>query len=203
MTDSCAEIDVENARKTSPSKSFLETCALLWSIGDFFRIDDLGQSVCMQLQERCRTLLLETRCVSKMLKKIHFLPDLEAGIRAAWRHDRAASPVRLDLISLCVGIYPFAKDHASFIRLLEEVPEFTVCYVKALLGCPGMQRIESHAPWGTICSVCHKTIFNDRGAPVRSNAFVWTPTSLCFWDNCPAWYCSRVCYNKDVRKMVL
>lgn len=138
-----------------------------------------------------------------MLKKIHFLPDLEAGIRAAWRHDRAASPVRLDLISLCVGIYPFAKDHASFIRLLEEVPEFTVSYMKALLGCPGMQKIESHLSRETGCSACGKPIFNNKGARISSNAFVWTPTSLCFWDNCPSWYCSRVCYNKDVRETVL
>lgn len=138
-----------------------------------------------------------------MLRKIYFLPDLVAGIRAAWRQDRAASPVRLDLISLCVGIHPFVKNHSSFIRLLEEVPEFTVSYVKALLGCPGMQKIESHSPRETNCSVCGKLVFNDRGAPMRRDAFVRTPTSLYFWDNCPSWYCSRVCYNKGIRETVL
>lgn len=138
-----------------------------------------------------------------MLKKIDFLPDLEAGIRAAWRHDRAASPVRLDLISLCVGIHPFAKDHGSFIRLLEEVPEFTVCYVKALLGCPGMQTIESHIQLGTGCRHCRKPIFDSDGAPVSRNAFVWTPTSLGFWDNCPQWFCSSACYNASIPALIL
>lgn len=138
-----------------------------------------------------------------MLKRIDFLPDLEAGIRAAWRHDRATSPVRLDLISLCVGIYPFAKDHGSFISLLDEVPEFTVQYVKALLGCPGMQRVESHAPLATNCQRCQNPIFDCDGSNISGDAFVWTPTSLNFWDNSPEWFCSRACYNAEIREVIL
>lgn len=193
-------IDVESTKKTSPSESFLETCVLLWSIGDFFRLADLSQSVLTQLQRRCRTLLLQTRCASTMFKKIEFLPDLEAGIRAAWRHDRVASPVRLDIMSLCVGIHPFVKDHKSFISLLDEIPHFTAQYVKALLGCPGMQRVESHLPLGTDCCYCQRSIFDSDGKNDSGEAFVWAPMSLNFWDNCPYWFCSRVCYNAEVLK---
>lgn len=137
-----------------------------------------------------------------MLKNIDFLPDLEAGVRAAWRHDRVASPGRKDLISLCVGIHPFVKDHKSFISLLDEVPEFTAQYLKALLGCPGVQSIESHVPFGTKCDTCHKFVFNTKGALVSNEAFVWTPTSMSFWDRCPYWCCSKKCYNAAVDKFV-
>lgn len=200
---SSSGIEVETAKNTNPSKSFLATCALLYSIGDFFCIDKLSWAAFDQLRDRLKVLLLQTRCASTMLEKIEFLPDLEAGIRAAWRHDRNPSLVRKDLVSLCVGIHPFVKDHESFFSLLEEMPEFTMCYLRALLGCPGSQHIESHAPRETFCFLCRKPIFDSSGALVSSKAYVWTPTSLCFWDNWPAWYCSRVCYNKGVSKMVV
>lgn len=138
-----------------------------------------------------------------MLKRIDFLPDLEAGIRAAWRHDRAVSPVRLDLISLGVGISPFAKDHGSFISLLDEVPGFAVQYVKALLGCPEMQRVESHGTLATNCQRCQNQIFDYDGSNIGGDAFVWTPTSLNFWDNYPGWFCSRVCYNAEIHETIL
>lgn len=194
------EIDIEEAKETSPSKSFLETCTLLWGIGDFFRLEGLTKSVFLQLQNRCKALLHETRCASTMLKKIDFLPDLEAAIRAAWRHDRVTSPVRQDIISLCVGIHPFVRDHKSLIGLLDEIPEFTAQYLKALLGCPGMQRIESHLTLKTECEQCRRLIFDSNGANVSDEAFVWTPTSLNFWDNCPYWFCSRACYRSRVEK---
>lgn len=202
-TSSYAGIDVEHSKKTSPSKSFLETCTLLWSTGDFFRLGDLNQFVLTQLQRRCRNLLLQTRCASTMLKIIDFLPDLEAGIRAAWRHDRVASPVRQDIMSLCVANHPFAKDHGSFISLLDNMPEFTAQYVKVLLGCPGIQRIEYHGPLGTDCDRYHDCIFDSDGAQISDEAYVWTPTSLNFWYNCPEWLCSRACYNSVVREKVL
>lgn len=138
-----------------------------------------------------------------MLKEIDFLPDLEAGIRAAWRDDRAASPVRLDLISLCVGIHPFAKYHYSFIDLLEEVPEFAVCYVKALLGCPEMQRVESPMLAMTTCKCCGKQLFDSKGALVSRDIFSWAPTSLFFFNNCPLWFCSRACYNAGIPGVVV
>lgn len=193
-------IDIEETKQTSPSKSFLETCTLLWGIGDFFRLEDLTKSVLLQLQNRCKSFLLETRCASTMLKKIDFLPDLEAAIRAAWRHDRAISPVRREIISLCVGIHPFVRDHESFIGLLDEMPEFTAQYLKALLGCPGMQSVETHFLFETTCGKCKCLIFDSNGAHISGEAFVWTPTSLNFWDNCPNWFCSRACYRSIVEK---
>lgn len=173
----------------------------MWSIGDVFCIEDLSCAAWYQLRNRCKVLLLQTRCASTMLKKIEFLPDLEAGIRAAWRHDRAANMVCMDLVSLCVGIHPFVKDHESFFILLYEVPGFTMRYLRAPLGCPGSQDIESHPPRKTFCSLCRKPIFDSGGAVISRKAYVWTPTSLCFWNNRPTWYCSRDCYNSGVSIM--
>ncbi|KAJ0117326.1 hypothetical protein J7T55_003739 [Diaporthe amygdali] len=188
-------IDVEQAKETSPNKSFLETCTVLWSIGDYFRLEELSQSALSQLQTRCRALLLQTHCVSTMLKEIKFLPDLEAGIRAAWSSERVAGPMRQDIMSLCVGIHPFIKDHASFIELLDEMSDFSTQYLKALLGCPGMQSNETHVPLGTDCTQCLKPVFDDKGRKVPAETFAWIPTSLNFWDNYPCWFCSRHCYN--------
>jgi hypothetical protein len=133
-----------------------------------------------------------------MLKGIDFLPDLQASIHAAWRHDRIPGPVRKNLIGLCVGIHPFVKDHVSFISLLDEIPVFTAHYVKALLGCPGLQAIESHIPLETPCAMCSKDIFDSKGVMVSAQAFVWTPTSVSFWNHCTYWCCSKACYNAAV-----
>lgn len=137
-----------------------------------------------------------------MLENIDFLPDLEAGIRAAWRQDRAAGPFRRDLISVCVGIHPFVKDHASFISLLDELPEFTAQLVKALLGCPGMQRIECHlSRFLSICRRpgCSRQIFDHRGNQLSDEVVVWAPTCLHFWENSPQLFCSEYCYNETVK----
>ncbi|KAG8162480.1 hypothetical protein KVR01_008245 [Diaporthe batatas] len=196
-------IDSEEIKSTSPNKSFLESCILLWSIGDFFLLDDLCEYALTQLRHRCRVFLLRSRSLTIMLKSIDFLADLEAGVRAAWRNDRAASPGRKDLISLCVSIHPFVKDHESFITLLDEIPEFTAQYLKALLGCPGLQSVESFVPLKTNCESCHEPVFDTEGRQVSSQAFVWTPTSVSLWDGCPYWCCSRDCYNAVVDEYVL
>lgn len=196
-------IGIEDAQETSPNKSFLETCALLWDIGDFFRLTDLSQFALTKLYLRCRTLLLQTRYLSTMLKKIEFLPDLEAGIRAAWRNDRVASPVRLDILSLCVGIHPFVKGHESFIGLLDEIPHFTAQYLKALLGCPGMQRVESRVARGIACCSCRQPILDKNGKRINGETFIWTPTSLYFRDSASYWFCSRACYNAQVPQRIL
>ncbi|KAH8773600.1 hypothetical protein F5883DRAFT_641586 [Diaporthe sp. PMI_573] len=199
------QINVEHSKSTSRSGSFLETCALLWDIGDFFKLPDLSQSALTQLQNRCRVLFIRSRYVSIMLKEIDFLPDLEAGIRGAWRHDRVASPMRQDLIGLCVAIHPFVKDHESFISLLDEIPAFTAQYVKALLGCPGMQRFECHLGiYGAKCTLsdCQQRLFDSKGVQVSDEVLVWAPTSLNFWDNYPFWFCSKACYNNAVDRWV-
>lgn len=134
-----------------------------------------------------------------MLKDIPFLRELEAGIRAAWRHDRAASPVRDDLMILCISIHPYVNDHASFINLFDEIPEFTARFAKALVGWPSEHSIASRIPHGKVqCYMCGKTIF-DKGVQALDEFFVGLPSSFNFWGYFSGLLCSRDCLVQEAK----
>lgn len=121
-----------------------------------------------------------------MLARIPFLPELEAGIRAAWRHDRVDNPVQQDLISVCVGIFPFVRQHDSFINLLDEIHGFASKYSKALVGCVGVQSIESHPLGKDKCYTCGEIIFDEY--------YARGPTSLRLGGRFHDLICSLDCY---------
>lgn len=155
------------------------------------------QPVLAQAKDRALSYMCHSLRASAMLKEIPFLPDLEAGIRAAWRHDRVASPLRGRLMTACVFIHPFVGDHASFISLLDEIPEFTAQYVKALLGCRDEQRPVPPVFHGQIqCYVCGKTIFDDRGLQAIDVFFLRPPYSARFGHRFPGPLCSSTCVRK-------
>lgn len=134
-----------------------------------------------------------------MLKEISFLPELEAGIRAAWRPDRVANAMRDDLMVVCISIHPFVKDHASFINLLDEIPEFTARFAKALLGWPGMPSIAARKPPGEVkCYMCGKTIF-DEGVQALDEFFVGLPISFNLWSYFSGLLCSVDCMKQEAK----
>lgn len=134
-----------------------------------------------------------------MLKEISFLPELEAGIRAAWRPDRVANAMRDDIMVVCISIHPFVKDHASFISLLDEIPEFTSRFAKALLGWPGMPSMAARKPRGKVkCYMCGKTIF-DKGVQALDEFFVGLPSSLNLWGYFSGLVCSADCLKHEAK----
>lgn len=100
------EIDIEKLRDTLQSKSYLETCARLWFLGDYFALPALRAAAYERFALRCKryheesaqylsttTILLlrdgEQRGRQQQQQKgaLYFLPDLEAAIRTAWDYD--------------------------------------------------------------------------------------------------------------------
>lgn len=184
---------------SSPNNSYLETCGLLWSLGDYFGLPDLCELVLSKLTYRCKKLFDESRSVQATINEISFLPDLEAGIRAAWRTDRAAGPVRRLLMTVCSGLHPVIRDQKSFMDLLEEIPGFSFDFLKALLGCDGVQmgHRDEKRP---VCSKCGWTVLNPEqgeGKKFVDGAFIWTPISLNIHSEPRRFYCSKTCYKKD------
>lgn len=194
------ELDLDQARASSPNNSYLETCVLLWSLGDYFLLPDLCQLVLSLLSARCRKLFADSRSIRATINEISFLPDIEAGIRAAWKGDRVAGPVRRPLMTVCSGLHPVLRDQKSFINLIGEIPEFATDFLKALLGCDGMQM--SHAEdTRLVCCRCDSTILvPDHGEGKRfvKGALIWTPISLNIHTKSRRLFCSKKCYNSGV-----
>lgn len=125
------------------------------------------------------------------------MSGLEAGIRAAWRPDRVAGPARQQLMTVCGGLYPYLRDQPSFIRLLDELPEFTAHFAKGLLGCPGTQQSLEQLSKAR-CRKCSSVVFDvnrEEGKKFVEEAFVLTPNMLNAHGGTRVFFCSKVCYN--------
>lgn len=195
----CLECPFDTCQETSPHKSYLETCVMLWSLADFFCLSDICQLAVGRLSDRCKTLFVESRSIEATINEISFLPDLEAGIRAAWRPDRVAGPVREQLMSVCSGLHPVLRNQTSFMRLLEEIPEFATDFLKALLGCAGLQR-DLDGPPRLKCRQCKSAVLETTQGEDKKfikGALIWTPLSLHIYSEPRSLYCSRECYNKS------
>ncbi|KAG6360898.1 hypothetical protein INS49_011966 [Diaporthe citri] len=192
------QIDCDQAQASSPRNSYLETCVLLWSLGNLFCLAAICQQTLNLLTARCKKLYIESRSISVTINKISFLPDIEAGIRAAWRADRVAGPARKQLLTVCCGLHPVLGDQESFISLLEEVPEFATEFLKALLGYPGMQA-GSSALLKPVCHQCKSPVLDPKqgdGKKFLQGTFISTPFSVSIYSGGCAFYCSKKCYNK-------
>lgn len=150
------------------------------------------------LSARCRELFLDSRPISATINEIYFLFDLEAGIRAAWRADRVAGPARKQLLTVCCGLHPVLQNQKSFVSLLEELPDFAIDFLKALLGCAGVQAGSSEFH-GHVCYHCKSSVLGPEqgdGKQFHKDAFLWTPFSVSIYSGNRIFYCSKECYNK-------
>ncbi|KUI59514.1 hypothetical protein VP1G_06733 [Cytospora mali] len=190
-------INIQAANEDNPSKSFFETCVLLWRIGNYFILDGLTDYSEDQLGIHCKELFVRIRKLSSVIRGINFLPDLEAGIRAAWRDDRtkAAPLLRTHLVQLCLGLSPFLREADSFLTLLDEFPQFAVKFSKALLGCPDENYLPVAPAGRIICSACDNVMYDVFSREVPANAFYTPRTSMAFTGVGGTFYCSRECYN--------
>lgn len=194
-----SELDLDQTQATSPNNSYLETCVLLWSLGDYFCLPDLCQLVLSLLVDRCRKLFIESRSVCNTFSEISFLPDLEAGVRAAWNDDRAPGPVRLPLMFVCRGLHPVLRNQNSFINLLEEIPKFSIDFLKALLGCDGLQ-LRNPGKTKAMCFHCgfRPPAGSKEEEEFFKNAFLWTPIALDLYSEHRRLYCSKECLEKGL-----
>ncbi|KUI72166.1 hypothetical protein VM1G_07493 [Cytospora mali] len=190
-------IDIQAANEDNPSKSFFETCVLLWRIGNYFILDGLADYSEDQLGIYCKELFIRTRKLTSVIRGISFLPDLEAGIRAAWRDGRtAAAPfLRTHLVQLCLGLSPFLREAESFLTLLDEFPQFAVKFSKALLGCPEENHLVVVPAGRIVCPACDNVMYDILSREVPANAFYTPRTSMAFTGVGGTLYCSRECYN--------
>lgn len=149
------------------------------------------------LFDQCKKYYIESRCISSVLHEISFLPDLEAGIRAAWRKDRVAGPSREHLLFMCSDLQPYLRDQQSFLILLDEIPEFSGQFLKALLGCPGLKM---RVPLQTApCQKCNSIVFDKKrveGKDVFEGAFFTVPGSVDIFAGFRKFFCSKDCYNR-------
>lgn len=192
------------AKHEGPNKSFLETCVLLWRIGDYFCLNDLAIYAIGRLDLRTGQIYYGAQHLSSIIKGIDILPDLEAGIRAAWRQDRVPCPgAQAFLTNACMAIYPYLRDVESFITLLDELPQFSTHLLKAILGCRGENNLEpgsiQHALFQrSTCRACKKDIpaFNLTEAP--ADIFYRPPTSCAVSTLGGVLFCSRVCQESTI-----
>ncbi|ROW02410.1 hypothetical protein VMCG_06059 [Cytospora schulzeri] len=180
----------------TPSKSFFEGCVLLWGIGDYFRLEGLCQEVLNQLSQRCMKYSIITTRVRSVANGISFLPDLEAGIRAAWGQDRAAGPVQARLINLCFVLTPYIRDLESFIALLAEIPDFSNRFLKAILGCRGDTLFYQADGSGHICWACRTHIPKIDLQNLQTDVFYIPDPLLASFRSNSQILCSRECYNR-------
>lgn len=192
-------MNIEQARATSRNNLYLETCVLIWSLGDYFSLPELCLEAMRRLNERCKKLYIASRCVSVVSGGISFITDLETGIRAAWRPDRVAGRPRKTLMTLATGLHAYLRNQPSFISLLDELPEFTADFVKALLGCPGLQ-VEDFAHMRSSCTDCGSVVFDatrGEGQEFVEGAFAMIPNSLNIRGSQRVFFCSQNCYNSS------
>ncbi|KAL1855272.1 hypothetical protein Daus18300_011178 [Diaporthe australafricana] len=195
------QFEPKEFQSRGPNNSILETCALVWSLGDYFSLPELCARAEKSLSTECKKYYIETRCISSMLHEISFLPDLEAGIRAAWRKDRVAGPARQHLLTVCSGLQPYLQNQHSFLTLLDELPEFTGQLLKALLGCSEL-TVNSRLRIA-VCNNCKSNVFDsDRGEGKQfsEGAFMTTPPSLEIRGGSRMFFCSKDCYNSLCQK---
>lgn len=184
---------------SSPNNSYLETCVRLWSLGDFYSLPDLCERALSPLYKRCKSQFDESRSVNATINEISFLPDLEAGIRAAWSTDRISGVVRRPLMTVCTGLAPVIRDKKSFMNLLREIPKFSGDFLDAILGCDGLQIGHQDATQ-TVCSKCGLAVLTSEqgeGKKFIDGAFVWTPRSVHIHSGHRRFYCSETCYKAD------
>lgn len=180
---------------SSPNNSYLETCVLLWSLGDYFLLPDLCQEAGSLLWNRCGKLFFESRFISAIINEIRFLPDLEAGIRAAWRADRGMGPVRTTIMAVCRSLHPVLGKQRSFMNLLRELPEFAIEFLEALLVWDELQS--GKILWRRCCRCQNIVQIRTRGDDpgFAKGAFIVTPVSLGIHCAGKRFYCSQNCYN--------
>lgn len=102
-------------------------------------------------------------------------------------------------MTVCSGLHPVLRNQQSFIRLLEEIPEFATDFLKALLGCSGLQRTWND-PVQPKCRQCESTVLDttngEEDKKFVKGALVCTPISLDIYTEPRRIFCSKECYNK-------
>lgn len=164
-----AVIDANDLINEIPSKSFLEVCVRLWTLGNYFLFNPLMKTAVEQLEHRVGKLMMKATHVATVLRSIPFFDELEAAIRLAWSAGHTDNPVRKRLVALFKTVRPFLRNHTSCIKLLEEVPQFSVDFAKATLGLYGDQwsRVTDTQDdyLHDLCSICCEHMYIALGRP--------------------------------------
>lgn len=133
-----AAIDANDLINEVSSKSFLEVCARLWRLGDYFLFKPLKETAVKQLEHRVEKFMMKaTHVATVLIDGVPFMDELEAAIRLAWSARYHDSAVRKPLVALFKTVQAFLHKNPSCVKLLEEVPDFSVDFAKATLGLDG------------------------------------------------------------------
>lgn len=137
-----SEINIERLKDALQSKSYLETCARLWFLGDYFALPALRATAYERFAIRCKRyheesaqylstttiLLLDDKEQQQRQQQsaLYFLPDLEAAIRTVWddahgeedadpspaASSRQLGPLRAYLVTLSCLLHPYLGQYA-------------------------------------------------------------------------------------------
>lgn len=104
-----AAIDANDLINEIPSKSFLEVCVRLWTLGNYFLFDPLMKTAVKQLEHRVRKLMMQATHVATFMLRIPFFDELEAAIRLAWSSGHIDITLRKSLVALFKTVQPFLR----------------------------------------------------------------------------------------------
>lgn len=99
-------------------------------------------------------------------------------------------------MTMATVLHPYLRNQPSFISLLDELPQFTADFVKALLGCPGIQHPTGCEPRFR-CRVCSKIVFDEEwgeGKEFAEGACAIITRSLDIYAERRSLFCSEDCY---------
>lgn len=185
------------ARLGNPSLSFLDTCVRMWHLGDFYKIQTLTETAQIQMWQRVSRYIHESSHVAIMADRVPFIPDLESGIRAAWEPEKAAGRPRLYLLALTFSVSAYLKCCPSFMSLLDEVPGFTMEFIKLLIGSGEAAKFIPVRRSPRVCMVCRKEIYmTDLRLGLCQVVYFTTGVIVVMNGDTEVWFCSKACFEK-------
>lgn len=159
-------LDANELKDELPTKSFLEACVRLWTIGDFFSHKPLTSTALQQLTTRLQDYFMQGMHFSVVRNGIPFIGDLEAAIRVAFATDSIDGPFRQPLLEQFLLMQRYLHKHPSCATLLEDTPDFALVVAKATMGLgpiPNANGSFGFEYWGR-CVTCETLV------EVRPNA---------------------------------
>ncbi|KAJ4388130.1 hypothetical protein N0V93_008735 [Gnomoniopsis smithogilvyi] len=130
-------LDPKVLKHDLPSKSYLEVCVRLWTLGDYFSLPLLAKMASEKLQIHANWCIAEAshkRTRGMPLDIDALMSELDAAIRLVWAPGYGDVPFRTPLLELFMKSRPYLHKHAGISKLLKEVPEFTLSFAKASMG---------------------------------------------------------------------
>lgn len=169
----------------------------MWHLGDFFKIRTLTETAKDQMWLRISRYINESGHVAIMANRIPFLPDLEIGIRAAWKPEKAAGEPRSYLLLLAVSVSCYLRSYSSFISLLDEIPEFATAFSKLLIGSGEATKLMPVRRTQRACIACGKEIYlTEPHSGLCRLVYYMSGAIMAMNGDSEVYYCSKACFGK-------